>query len=79
MNAKLSTLVAGGLLLFGLVALVGIIALAALGQQVPGVLENLASGALGAFAALLARVGGDVQSVEVVNRREDAVPVDPAP
>lgn len=68
MSARLSTLVAGGLLLFGLTALVGIIVLPIVGAEVPGVLENLASGALGAFAALLARVGGDVQDVQVVNQ-----------
>lgn len=75
MNSRLSVLVAGGLLLFGLVALIGIIILPILGAEVPGVLENLASGALGAFAALLARVGG-ADAVRVVNTSAEPVPVD---
>jgi len=76
MSNRLSTLVAGGLLLFGLVALVGIVVLAALDTPVPGVLENLAAGALGAFSALLARVGGDTQDVQVVNSPARPVPVE---
>ena len=80
MNARLSLIVAGGLVLFGLIALAGVIVLPATGTEVPGVLENLASGALGALAALLARVGGDEpQKVQVTNRgASEAVPTEDA-
>lgn len=74
MNARLQVLVAGGLVLFGLLALAGVIALSATGNDVPGVLENLASGALGALAALLARVGITTDDVRVVNDHTDPVP-----
>lgn len=77
MNARLSMIVAGGLVLFGLIALAGVIVLPVVGADVPGVLENLASGALGALAALLARVGGDEpQDVRITNRPAEAVPVE---
>lgn len=79
MNARLSLIVAGGLVLFGLIALTGVIVLPAVGVEVPGVLENLASGALGALAALLARVGDDTQDVRVTNRGPaEAVPTEDA-
>lgn len=79
MNARLSLIVAGGLVLFGLIALAGVIVLPVVGAEVPGVLENLASGALGALAALLARVGGDEpQKVQVTNQPHEAVPVEDA-
>lgn len=77
-NSRLSMIVAGGLVLFGLIALGGVILLPATGHEVPGVLENLASGALGALAALLARVGG-TEDVRVVNHPGEAVPVEEAP
>lgn len=77
MNAKLGTIVAAGLAGVLLLCVVSIAVLAGLDKSSPGVLENLAAGALGALAALLARVGSEVQPVQVVNRGPDeAVPVD---
>lgn len=61
----------GGVLLLSVVA---VAVLAGLDRPVPGIIENLASGALGALAALLARVGTD--DVRVVNSGPgEAVPV----
>lgn len=76
MNARLSTIVAGCLGGVLLLAVVSIAVLAGFERSVPGVLENLAAGALGALAALLARVGGDTQPVEVVNPASRPVPVE---
>lgn len=76
MSARLGAIVAGclgGVLLLCVVAIAG---LAGVDKTVPGILENLASGALGALAALLARVGG-ADEVKVVNPPHQPVPVDP--
>lgn len=74
MSGRLSAIVAGSLAGVLLLCVAAIAVLAGLDTPVPGVLENLAAGALGALAALLARVGGDVQPVEVVNRQDEPVP-----
>lgn len=75
MSGKLSAIVAGSLAGVLLLCVAAIAVLAGLDKATPGVLENLAAGALGALAALLARVGGDTQSVEVVNSASQPVPV----
>lgn len=62
----------GGVLV---IAVISIAVLAGYDKPTPGVLENLASGALGALAALLARVGAD--DVRVVNPPDQPVPVEP--
>lgn len=75
--SRLSTIVAGGLVGILLLTVTGIIVLAGLDKPSPSVLDNLASGALGALAALLARVGTEPQAVQVVNDGPgEAVPVD---
>jgi hypothetical protein len=76
-TARLQVLVAGGLVGTLVLSVVSIALLAGLDRTVPGVLENLAAGALGALAALLARVGSDPERVEVVNQPHQPVPVDP--
>jgi hypothetical protein len=75
-NARLSTIVAGCLGGVLVLSVLSIAVLAGLDKATPGVLENLAAGALGALAALLARVGGDTQAVEVVNPPQRPVPVE---
>lgn len=80
MTARLSSLVAGGLVGVLLLSVVAIALLAGLELPVPGVLENLAAGSLGALGALLARVGSDEpERVVVTNTAAEAVPVDAAP
>lgn len=76
MSGRLSVLVAGGLVGVLLLSVVSLSVLAGLDKPVPGVLENLAAGALGALAALLARVGGEAERVEVVNTTDQPVPVE---
>ncbi len=76
---RLSGIVAGGLVGILLLSVTGIIVLTGFDKTSPDVLDNLASGALGALAALLARVGSEPQAVEVVNRGPaEAVPVENA-
>ena len=65
MSSRLSTIVAGCLGGVLLLSVLSIAILAGMDKTTPGVLENLAAGALGALAALLARVGGEVQPVTV--------------
>lgn len=77
MSARLSTLVAGGLVGVLVLSVLALSVLAGLDKPVPGVLENLAAGALGALGALLARVGGETERVEVVNTAARPVPVEP--
>lgn len=76
MNSRLSAIVAGSLAGVLLLCVAAIAVLAGMDKNSPGVLENLAAGALGALAALLARVGG-TEDVRVVNDPHEAVPVDP--
>lgn len=76
MNSRLSAIVAGSLAGVLILCVAAIAVLAGLDKSSPGVLENLAAGALGALAALLARVGG-TEDVRVVNAAHEAVPVDP--
>lgn len=78
MSGKLSAIVAGSLAGVLLLCVAAIAILAGLDKTSPGVLENLAAGALGALAALLARVGGDTQPVEVVNPAARPVQVEDA-
>jgi hypothetical protein len=59
--------VAFGLVGTLLLCVIGIVVLAALGITIPDTLTNIAIGALGAVAGLLARTGSDPQPVEVVN------------
>lgn len=75
MSGRLSAIVAGSLAGVLLLCVLAIAVLAGLDKSAPSVLENLAAGALGALAALLARVGGDTQDVNVVNRADSPVPV----
>lgn len=77
MSGRLSAIVAGALAAVLLLCVGSIAVLAGLDKAAPSVLENLAAGALGALAALLARVGGDTQDVQVVNATDRPVPVDP--
>jgi len=58
-NASTFRLVAGGLVLVLIAAVAGIIVLAALHDATPTILENLATGALTALAALLVSPHGD--------------------
>lgn len=56
-------------------------ALAGFGKDVPGILENLAVGALTGIGGLLARSPGaeEAQDVRVVNTVVDAVPTEQVP
>lgn len=60
---------------------VGIVLLALSDKPVPDILENVTVGALTGLVGLLASPkGGDApQDVNVVNRRDDPVPVQPEP
>ena len=78
MSGRLGAIVASALAAVLVLCVCGFIGLALAEVPVPSVLENLASGALGALAALLARVG-DRDEVVVSNRRDEPVPVSPAP
>ncbi len=77
MSGRLSTIVAGSLAGVLILCVTAIAVLAGLEREAPSVLENLAAGALGALAALLARVGsGEPEPVTVVNTPAQPVPVD---
>lgn len=69
-------LILGGALLACVVA---ISVLAGLGKGIPDILQNLAVGSLTGLAGLLSKGPSDEpQDVNVVNRRNEPVPVDPA-
>lgn len=74
-NASTIRLVICGLAAVLLLAVVGIIVLAALEVAVPDVLSNIAVGALTALGAMLAR--GGAEDVRVVNDDAEPVPVIP--
>jgi hypothetical protein len=71
--------VAVGLVATMLVGIIGIIVLAVLSKPTPDILANVTLTVVGAVAGLLARTGSDAtpQDVQVVNRPNEPIPVEP--